>query len=173
MLDKLDGLKTKVIRQSDKAKLIKAGVKAKEIIYIGRKPNELGRHGWGNPVAIDKKKGLTRQVVLRIYYAYLREKVCGDRLFFEKLAVILWGRILACHCHPDLCHGHMLAKAAEYAHETLRDNKTPTYEEFDAYMLDDENMFRISFFTHNIIHVHQELDVFGKTEPKPEQELML
>lgn len=73
--------------------------------YIGR------GSPWGNPYPIGKAHPVTGQPMTR-------DDVCD--LFDERALPILLpyvhqlkGKTLVCYCHPQRCHGHSLAKAAE------------------------------------------------------------
>lgn len=73
-------------------------------VYIGRGSQ------WGNPYPIGKSHPVTKQPMTR-------DDVCD--LFEERALPILLpyvhklvGKILVCFCHPERCHGHSLARAA-------------------------------------------------------------
>lgn len=69
-------------------------------IYIGR-PTD-----FGNPFEA-RSYGLIK--CLRLYEAYIRNKLEVDPCFKEKL-LDLKGKRLGCFCKPNLCHGDILVK---------------------------------------------------------------
>ena len=77
-------------------------------VYVGRNcrgaPTTLGE--WGNPFRITAQA--TRQKVIRDYRAWL---VAQPKLV-AKARWELKGKVLACWCAPQLCHGHVLAEIA-------------------------------------------------------------
>ena len=70
-------------------------------VYIGR-PSK-----WGNPFQIGKDG--TREEVIEKYMMYLLFR--PDLV--KAVATELKGKILGCWCHPNACHGDVLAKIAE------------------------------------------------------------
>ena len=86
-------------------KMIPAGA-----VYIGR------GSPWGNPFVIGKDG--TRDEVCDKHAEYLRQQVRTGRVSLEALAE-LHGKDLVCFCAPARCHGEILEKAAQWAHDTL------------------------------------------------------
>ena len=74
------------------------------------------RTRWGNPFVIGRDG--TREDVIARYRRWLWRRIgCGE-VGLEDLAR-LHGKSLVCWCHPLPCHGHALARAAEWAVGTL------------------------------------------------------
>ena len=73
--------------------------KSKYDVYIGR-PSK-----WGNPFAIGKDG--TREEVIQKYRAWLLTRPELMNSIHE-----LKDKILACWCHPQACHGDVLAELA-------------------------------------------------------------
>lgn len=69
-------------------------------VYIGR-PGP-----WGNPFIIGKDG--TRFEIVEKYETWLRRQ----EGLLKAAKIALKGKVLGCHCHPLLCHGHILAKIA-------------------------------------------------------------
>lgn len=69
-------------------------------VYIGR-PSE-----WGNPFVIGKDG--TREEVVEKYEVWLREKLEDPDTVGRFLE--LKGKILACWCAPQACHGDVIVK---------------------------------------------------------------
>jgi hypothetical protein len=69
-------------------------------VYVGR-PSV-----WGNPYEIGKDG--TRAEVIAKYKEYL---LGNDELM--KLLPMLKGRVLGCWCHPEACHGDVIAELAD------------------------------------------------------------
>lgn len=82
-------------------------------VYIGR------GSPWGNPFVMSDKPGFDRQGVCEQYRGYLWNQIKSGGVTLESLAA-LHGKDLVCFCAPCQCHGHMLEKAAEWAHQTLK-----------------------------------------------------
>jgi hypothetical protein len=80
--------------------------KSKFDVYIGR-PNK-----WGNPFVIGKDG--TREDVIRKY----REFLLGNDALLESLPE-LFGKIVACWCAPQGCHGDILVEFADKLHAYL------------------------------------------------------
>lgn len=78
-------------------------------VYIGRENGRyrLKRSDWYNPFKIGKDG--TREEVISKYERYLLEE-CPDLV--ERLPE-LEGKVLACWCAPQPCHGDVLARLAE------------------------------------------------------------
>jgi hypothetical protein len=81
--------------------------KAKFDIYIGRK-NPRFPHGsiWGNPFEIGKHG--TRSKVIADYRSWI---VTQPHLLAQLSSIK--GKVLGCWCHPDSCHGDVLAALAD------------------------------------------------------------
>jgi hypothetical protein len=82
-----------------------------QYVYIGRRnfAENLPRSKWCNPVSLRTREDQEREENLRQFnenfeISALRQQV-GE----------LKGKILVCYCHPQLCHGHTLAAAANSA----------------------------------------------------------
>lgn len=94
-------------------------------IYIGR-GNWRGHSGrWGNPFTHVPSKYATtvckdRNEAVARYANWLHEEIKNDRITPHDLAPLA-GKKLGCWCAPELCHGHLLAVAAEAAAEHLLD----------------------------------------------------
>ena len=71
------------------------------------------RTSWGNPFLMGRHGG--REEVIERYRAWLWNKLQKGEIPLGKLAA-LNGKTLACWCHPQPCHGDVLAKAARWAH---------------------------------------------------------
>jgi hypothetical protein len=69
-------------------------------VYIGR-PSK-----WGNPYSIGRHG--TRDDVIRLYRIWLRTQPC----LLKRIPKELKGKRLGCYCHPQSCHGDVLAKIA-------------------------------------------------------------
>ena len=78
------------------------------------------RTKWGNPfkVGVD---GSQDEVIAR-YRVDLWRRIRAGEIALEELAD-LDGMWLACWCDPLPCHGHMLARAAGWAADRLRDRR--------------------------------------------------
>ena len=72
------------------------------------------RTRWGNPFLIGRHG--TREEVIERYRSWLWQKVKSGEIPLAQLAA-LNGKKLA--CHPQPCHGDVLAKAARWAHARL------------------------------------------------------
>lgn len=68
-------------------------------VYIGR-PSK-----WGNPFKLGR--GDNREEVLERYRAWLMQQPHLLAALHE-----LRGKVLGCWCHPNLCHGDVLAELA-------------------------------------------------------------
>lgn len=73
-------------------------------VYIGRGSI------WGNPYVIGQDG--TREECIAKYEVYLLE----NKNLMAKVKS-LYGKILCCYCAPRPCHGDVLAKYAQLAHE--------------------------------------------------------
>jgi len=80
---------------------IKTRTGSPEEIYIGRGSK------WGNPYKIDKHG--TRQQVIDLYKRYL---MCELQLCEAIDNGELDDKVLLCFCHPQACHGDVLADLA-------------------------------------------------------------
>ncbi|MYH37064.1 MAG: DUF4326 domain-containing protein [Rhodospirillaceae bacterium] len=78
------------------------------------------RTKWGNPFRIGK--GQNREQAIARYREDLWRRIRAGEVSLEELAE-LDGCWLACWCEPLPCHGHVLARAAEWASRTLADRK--------------------------------------------------
>ena len=79
------------------------------------------RTRWGNPFLIGRHG--TREEVIERYRSWLWQKVKSGAFPLAQLAA-LNGKKLACWCHPQPCHGDVLAKAAAWAHARLAADMT-------------------------------------------------
>ena len=74
------------------------------------------RTRWGNPFLIGRHG--TREEIIERYRSWLWQKVQSGEFPLSQLAA-LNGKKLACWCHPQPCHGDVLAKAARWPHARL------------------------------------------------------
>ena len=74
------------------------------------------RTRWGNPFRIGP--GQDREQAVALYRADLWRRIREGEIALEDLAALASCR-LACWCHPDSCHGHVLARAADWAKARL------------------------------------------------------
>ena len=74
------------------------------------------RTKWGNPYIIGKHGD--RVEVLTKYRRFLVDDIMSHTITLDNLAS-LHGKVLACHCAPLPCHGHILAIAATWAHNSI------------------------------------------------------
>lgn len=75
-------------------------------VYIGRSGK--GHDGYfGNPLRL--QAGAPRGSTLIKYRAYLEDRLLKDDEFKRKLAE-LRDKTLICFCHPEPCHGHVIAE---------------------------------------------------------------
>lgn len=82
-------------------------------VYIGRDmtnyvPGAIGSV-WGNPFSTSK---MSREECCKKYEEYIltdKKKMKNGKTLRESLGE-LKGKTLGCWCHPELCHGHVLAK---------------------------------------------------------------
>lgn len=72
---------------------------------------------WSNPYRIEP--GRTREECIALYRRHLWLKIVNGEIDLEELAD-LHGRELACCCEPRPCHGHVLERAAAWAHSELK-----------------------------------------------------
>src|ERR1051326_5882680 len=75
-------------------------------IYIGRAQNGYDGY-WGNPFKLGRDGN--REEVLQKYDEWLSHKIQSDILFRSRLYT-LRGKVLACFCIPEKCHGMRLAE---------------------------------------------------------------
>lgn len=89
-------------------------------VYIGR-PSK-----WGNPFEIGRDG--TREEVIARYHEWILEQP-------QLMAALpeLRGKVLGCWCHPNACHGDVLARLAELPTEAEIDNMSE--EQLNAYLL--------------------------------------
>ncbi len=92
-------------------------------VYIGRRVMngswELEQSKWHNPFVIGRDG--TRDQVLKKYRDYLvKSPLVADLLELE-------GKVLACWCAPDPCHGHILVEEfkARYVHFSPPSTSSP------------------------------------------------
>lgn len=71
---------------------------------------------WGNPHRITPD--CSREQAIAHYRADLWRRIRAGEIALEELAA-LHGHRLACWCDPLPCHGHVLARAAAWAANTL------------------------------------------------------
>lgn len=82
-------------------------------VYIGRPhpsiPIEKRPKGylWGNRFVIGRD-GTRKEVVLKYMKSVLSNKALVSRIRLE-----LRGKVLGCWCHPEMCHGDVLAMIAD------------------------------------------------------------
>jgi Domain of unknown function (DUF4326) len=81
-------------------------------VYIGMKdrfhPDKYPQTKWGNPYhRYIKKWG--REKVIKRYVEHLMSK--PDLL--KQIPIELKDKTLGCWCHPEKCHGHVLAELAD------------------------------------------------------------
>ena len=74
------------------------------------------RTRWGNPFRIFP--GQDRGQAIARYRTDLWRRIRAGEIALEELAA-LDGCWLACWCHPEPCHGHVLARAAAWAAQAL------------------------------------------------------
>ena len=74
------------------------------------------RTRWGNPFRIGRDGAWARAIAC--YRADLRRRIRSGEITLEDLAA-LDGMRLVCWCDPLPCHGHVLARAAAWASQTL------------------------------------------------------
>ena len=84
-------------------------------VYIGR-PGRGQKGPWGNPFLL--KDESRRAAVLERYRQWLEQQIAQGRISKASLAA-LHGKRLGCFCKPKLCHGDVLAQAADAAHAEL------------------------------------------------------
>ena len=86
-------------------------------VYIGR-PSK-----WGNPFS-HKERTLaeyqvkTRKEAVAAYRIWLWKRIKSGEVTLQELDE-LYGKVLGCWCAPKECHGDVLVKAAEWAHNEL------------------------------------------------------
>lgn len=81
-----------------------------EYVYIGR--GGRGGNPWGNPFRIGDPHPASGRPMDRDDVCNLFEERVLPRLIKNGEMRYLQGRILVCFCHPQRCHGHALAAAA-------------------------------------------------------------
>ena len=74
------------------------------------------RTRWGNPFPIGP--GQDRAPAVALYREDLWRRIREGEIALEDLAALSSCR-LACWCHPESCHGHVLARAAAWAQDRL------------------------------------------------------
>ena len=74
---------------------------------------------WGNPFHLRVDTPKNRQYLLIRFHANLQQLVRTGKIPMGQLAELA-GKTLACHCSPKLCHGHILAWAAQKCDIYLR-----------------------------------------------------
>ena len=84
-------------------------------VYIGR-PGKGQAGPWGNPFRLSHES--QRAAVLERYRSWLNQQIAAGRVQKTNLAQ-LHGKRLGCFCKPKLCHGDILAQAADAAHAEL------------------------------------------------------
>ena len=85
-----------------------------ENVYVGRSTRIVQVAKWGNPFKLNKNN--SRQQVLDLYKKY----VLSEKELTESLSELA-GKVLGCHCAPDLCHAEVLHKLA---------GNTPIYKQY-------------------------------------------
>lgn len=75
-------------------------------VYIGRPTR------WGNPYKLQHEG--ERKRVVELYRRWLTDQVRTGKITPADLAALA-GKRLMCWCAPKLCHGHVLARAADWA----------------------------------------------------------
>lgn len=79
------------------------------VVHCKRQPHDvyIGRPSvWGNPFEIGKDG--TREEVIALY----REHIEFNTELYERAQLELRGKVLGCWCHPQACHGDVLAEIA-------------------------------------------------------------
>lgn len=76
--------------------------------YIGRKIGPREASKWGNPHKLTADTRIGRATALAHYLAHLQRRRDLWLALHE-----LRGQTLACWCHPEPCHGHVLAQLAD------------------------------------------------------------
>ncbi len=78
-------------------------------VYIGRANLAWGLEAseWANPFKLSQHKGKTRAEVIEMYRDWIVNQPQYKRIAY------LRGRRLACWCHPQACHGDVLAELAD------------------------------------------------------------
>ena len=94
MADKTMVVNVKTVKASDP-----------EVIYIGRTFGQFVGSGWGNPFKI------TNQVSREQVVEQFRNWIVKQPQLMARLPE-LKGKKLACFCHPQQCHGDVLAELA-------------------------------------------------------------
>jgi hypothetical protein len=95
--------------------------RAPRVVYIGRACYQgswrLARSDWGNPFTVQQMGGVEKAVE-----AYRRWLLApGQAELRARIVPELRGRTLGCWCKPGLCHGHVLAAAADGGLRALTD----------------------------------------------------
>lgn len=75
-------------------------------IYIGRGSK------WDNPFVMGQDGN--RDEVCEKFNVYIKEQIKSEKITLKEIAE-LHGKDLVCYCAPLRCHGHSLAKIAEWA----------------------------------------------------------
>jgi hypothetical protein len=80
--------------------------KEKFDVYIGRDCSEFCNEGWGNPFHIGPDGDRAEVLEFR--------NLCeSDPLMVSLIKKELRGKVLGCWCHPQTCHGDVLAEIAD------------------------------------------------------------
>lgn len=79
---------------------------AKYDVYIGRAGDGLSGY-FGNPFKLRDES--QRAAVLDQFKTYFFQRLERDK-FFKQRVLELRGQVLGCYCHPQPCHGHVIAE---------------------------------------------------------------
>jgi hypothetical protein len=79
------------------------------IVFVDGVRFPKGASIWANPFKVGKE--YTREVSIRHYEDYIREKLERDNTWY--LLENLRGKCLGCWCKPEACHGDVLLKLLE------------------------------------------------------------
>lgn len=97
---------------------IKDSTGSKDEVYIGRA--KAGHDGYfGNPIAKGRQCPVCHEThlspgdTLPCYKKWLWQRLLADSEFAAKV-MDLAGKTLVCFCHPNPCHGNILAAACEW-----------------------------------------------------------
>ena len=101
------GLWVRIPPSAQMEKLVVHCKKEKFDVYIGR-PSKWGNPFSHNPKSTAEVKVDSREEAIACYEEYLRE---NPKLVAEAKQE-LKGKILGCWCHPQACHGNVLATVA-------------------------------------------------------------
>ncbi|KAJ3340490.1 hypothetical protein HDU93_006958 [Gonapodya sp. JEL0774] len=78
---------------------------------------------WGNPFKIGPDS--PRELVISQYEQYIRERLLKEPSLRDRI-LALDGKVLACWCRPEACHGDVLVKLVDELKGT--DSPTPTHQ---------------------------------------------